>query len=113
MRIRKISEDGYLAIKSTLIKCETMSYTMTFTAIVNMIFKENEPWISLEYGHNGATFGQAEYGTISTTKDIDIFLSNEMKDLCTHWSLYPEAEKNFINEFKKLVNEAIKKEVLK
>ena len=113
MRIRMLNkEDGYVAVKSSIIACKELPYTVSYYAIINTIFKGCDPWISIEYSHNGAKFSQHDYGTVSITRDIDIFLGNEMSDLCTHWSLYPEKEKRFINEFKELVNEVIKKEVL-
>lgn len=113
MKIRLlIKEDGYISVKSTVIACEELPYTVSYYAIINTTFKDCDPWISLEYSHDGAKFRQYDYGTISVTRDIDIFLANDMKDLCQHWSLYPDKEKEFIDEFKRLVNEIIKREVI-
>lgn len=113
MKIRLlVKEDGYISVKSSVIACEALPYTVSYYAIINTMFEGCDPWISLEYSHDGAKFSQHDYGTISVTRDIDIFLANDMKDLCQHWSLYPTREKDFINEFKELVNEVIKREVL-
>lgn len=110
MRIKKhdYSDNKYMGFTSTTLWCDNISYSMTFHAIIDLTGTVD--YIHIEYSHNNATFGQDDYGVISCTKDKDIFLDNEMKDLCTHWSLYPESEKHLINEFKELINEAIKKE---
>lgn len=112
MRIRKhdYSDNKYMGFTSTTLWCDDISYNMTFYAIIDLTGTMD--YIYIEYSHNNAIFGQDDYGVISCTKDKDIFINNEMKDLCTHWSLYPDSEKNLINEFKELINEAIKKEVL-